>query len=110
MIKRAGINVSPVEVENILLAHAGVAQAAVVGVPDEERGELIVAFVVAAKADVTASELLAHCRELASKYKVPDRIEIQPTLPFTTTGKLKRRALKETAANLLQSAERASHG
>ena len=74
MIKRAGINVSPAEVENILLAHAGVAQAAVVGVPDEERGELIVAFVVAAKAAVTASELLAHCRRA--------RLQIQSSRPY----------------------------
>ena len=108
MIKRAGINVSPAEVEDILLSHAGVGQAAVVGVADPERGELVVAFIVPANPNVSEAELIAHCRGVASKYKVPDRIVIQPSLPFTVTGKLQRRQLKQMAADILGAG--ASHG
>lgn len=105
MIKRAGINVSPVEVEEALLCHPAVSQVGVVGAPDPERGEVIVAFVVpkpgvpATPADLTA-RLAAHCREISSAYKVPDRIEIRESLPVTVTGKILRRALKDEAVAL----------
>jgi fatty-acyl-CoA synthase len=84
IIKRAGINVSPAEVESLLLQHPAVAQVAVVGAAAGERGEAIVAFVVPAQG-----------------YKVPDRIEICAELPATETGKLLRRALKDRAQALL---------
>jgi len=101
MIKRSGINVSPAEVEDALMQHPGVSQVGVVGVPDPEKGELIVAFVVPkADAGLGAQELVAHCRKIASAYKVPDRIEIRPALPTTVTGKLLRRSLKDEAAAL----------
>ena len=103
MIKRAGINVSPVEVENVLALHPHVETAGVVGIPDAERGEMVVAFVVAkAGTTVTAAELIAHCRSIASKYKVPDRIVIRSALPVTPTGKLQRRDLKKDAASLIE--------
>ncbi|HEX3882391.1 MAG TPA: class I adenylate-forming enzyme family protein [Stellaceae bacterium] len=99
MIKRAGINVSPAEVEIVLLQYPGIAQAAVVGATAGERGEAIVAFVVAAEGAILDPEALrAHCRALASSYKVPDRIELCAALPTTETGKLFRRGLKEMAA------------
>ena len=102
MIKRAGINVSPAEVEEILLRHPKVAQAGVTGVPDPEKGEIIIAFVVpVAGATVTAAELEAHCKELASRYKVPDRISIAAVLPVTVTGKLMRRELRDQAVALV---------
>lgn len=102
MIKRAGINVSPAEVENILLLHPSVALAGVVGVPDPDRGELIIAFVVPeGRSAVSTDELFAHCRSVASKYKLPDRIEVRPSLPQTPTGKLQRRELKGVAADLV---------
>jgi fatty-acyl-CoA synthase len=105
MIKRAGINVSPAEVESLLLRHPTVAQAAVVGAAAGERGEAIVAFVVpAAGATADAEALRAHCRALASSYKVPDRIEICAELPATETGKLLRRALKDRAEALVDKA------
>ncbi len=98
MIKRAGINVSPAEVEDVLLQHPGVAQAGVIGVPSDA-GESIVAFVVAANAAnaPTPEQLAAHCRTIASSYKVPDRFEIVASLPTTVTGKLMRRELKALA-------------
>lgn len=102
MIKRAGINVSPAEVEDVLLRHPKIEQAGVVGVPDAGRGELIIAFVVAScDAVVTSAELVEHCRSVASKYKIPDRIEICSELPLTPTGKLQRRNLKQVAIALV---------
>ena len=101
MIKRSGIIDSPAEVEEALMQHPAVSQAGVVGVPDPEKGEQIVAFVVPKPdAQLGAQELAAHCRSIASAYKVPDRIEIRPALPTTVTGKLLRRSLKDEAAAL----------
>ncbi len=75
MIKRAGINVSPAEVEDVLMQHPAVALAGVVGAPSA-KGETIVAFVVAREGwSPTSDELAAHCRSIASGYKVPDRFE-----------------------------------
>ncbi len=102
MIKRAGINVSPAEVEDVLLQHPGVAQAGVVGTPSEQ-GESIVAFIVLrGGATPGAAELAQHCRTLASSYKVPDRFEILDELPTTVTGKLMRKELKLAASHLLR--------
>jgi acyl-CoA synthetase (AMP-forming)/AMP-acid ligase II len=76
----------------------GVAAAAVTGVPDAERGELIVAFVVGTA--VQPDALDAHCRAVLSRYKQPDRIEIIDALPLTATGKLQRRAVRQMALAL----------
>jgi fatty-acyl-CoA synthase len=110
MIKRAGINVSPAEVENILLTHPAVREVGVVGASDRERGEIIVAFVVVRDSAVTAEDLIAHCKAISSRYKVPDRIEIRQALPVTPTGKLHRRGLKQDAAELVSSKRLVSHG
>jgi fatty-acyl-CoA synthase len=101
MIKKSGINISPAEVEDVLMRHATVALAAVVGVPDATQGELLAAFVVPKPgATLRPEELAAHCRALASRYKVPDFIEVRDALPVTVTGKLLRRELKQIAATL----------
>jgi fatty-acyl-CoA synthase len=101
MIKKGGINISPAEVEDVLMRHPDVAQVGVVGVPDPQQGELLAAFVVAKPGTApTVEELVAHCRTVASRYKVPDFIEIREALPVTTTGKLMRRDLKQMAADL----------
>jgi fatty-acyl-CoA synthase len=98
MIKKGGINISPAEVEDMLMQHPAIAQAGVVGVPDSRQGELLAAFVVL-KPDfaITRDELAAHCRAVASRYKVPDIIEFRAELPITVTGKLMRRELKQLA-------------
>ena len=104
MIKRAGINVSPAEVEDILLQHKAIAQAGVVGVASGS-DEAIVAFVVPkAGARPTTDELRAHCRAMVSSYKVPDRFEIIEAMPATVTGKVLRKELKATAARLVAEA------
>ena len=101
MIKRAGINVSPAEVESVLRRHAAVLDAAVVGTPDAARGERIVAFVVPRNGTrLDPAELLRHCAIEASKYKLPDQIEVCAKLPLTATGKLLRRELQRLAAEL----------
>ncbi len=106
MIKKGGINVSPAEVEDVLMRHPAVAQAGVVGVPDRQQGELLAAFVVPKPGSrLMPDELAAHCRAVASRYKVPDIIEIRDALPVTPTGKLMRRDLKRMAADLGRNAE-----
>ena len=99
MIKKGGINISPAEVEDVLMRHESVSLAGVVGVPDATQGELIAAFVVPKPGStITEAMLTAHCRELASRYKVPDFISVRDSLPVTATGKLMRRDLKAQAA------------
>jgi fatty-acyl-CoA synthase len=99
IIKRSGINVSPAEVEEILQQHPDVGLAGVVGLADAEKGELIVAHVVAKPgAQPSPEALIAHCKAVASRYKVPDRIEIVDALPLTATGKVMRRELKALVA------------
>lgn len=100
MIKRAGINVSPAEVEAVLLRHPAVHEAAVVGVPDALRGERIFAFIVSKEGHTfDAAALMRHCSAEASKYKLPDHIESCVQLPLTVTGKLQRRELKQLAVD-----------
>ena len=101
MIKRSGINVSPVEVEEALQQHPDVALAGVTGALDPVRGESIVAWIVPRPgAAVDAAVLVAFCRERLSAYKLPDRIVPATELPLTPTGKLMRRELKAMAAAL----------
>ncbi|MGA3001113.1 MAG: class I adenylate-forming enzyme family protein [Acetobacteraceae bacterium] len=103
MIKKGGINIAPAEVEDVLMRHPAVSLAGVVGVPDATRGELIAAFVVPKPGQiVTEAGLTAHCRELASRYKVPDFIAVRDALPVTVTGKLLRRDLKVLAAEFVK--------
>lgn len=102
MIKKGGINISPAEVEDVLMRHPGVALAGVCGVPDPLQGELLAAFVIPAPgAAVTSEDLVAHCKAVASRYKVPDFVVLKDALPVTVTGKLMRRELKPMAAALV---------
>ncbi len=90
-----GFNVSPSEVESVLLLHPSVANAAVVGEPDAVSGERIVAFVrPSSDGTATAEELADHCRRQLARYKVPSRFEIRDDLPLTDSGKLVRRLLR----------------
>lgn len=98
MIIAGGYNIYPREVEEVLFAHPGVAEAAVVGLPDEYRGETVAAFVVP-KPGITLSseELDKYCRENLAAYKVPRIYEIRSELPKTAVGKVLRRELREAA-------------
>jgi long-chain acyl-CoA synthetase len=98
MIKVSGYSVFPEEVEKILVTHPGVAQAAVIGVPDPTRGEVVKAVIVPrpeAKGKLTAGEIVAWARENMSTYKAPREVEFRDALPATGAGKVLRRLLKE---------------
>jgi acyl-CoA synthetase (AMP-forming)/AMP-acid ligase II len=94
-----GFNAYPAEIERVLLGHAAVAQAAVVGVPDPRLGEVGVAFVVLRAGAVLAQdELLAWSKERLANYKVPRRVVLVDTLPVNATGKVLKYVLRERAA------------
>jgi fatty-acyl-CoA synthase len=95
MFVSGGENVSPSEVESVLHEHPAVAEAAVVGWPDERWGRVGVAFVVCRPAcPATAAELIAHCRTALAGYKVPREIRLVSELPHSAVGKLLRRDLR----------------
>ncbi|WP_214405873.1 AMP-binding protein [Pseudonocardia lacus] len=92
----SGFNVYPREVEQVLLELEGVAEAAVVGTPDERRGERVRAVLVRAPGvELTDEEVRAHCTERLARFKVPSTIEFVDALPRTPTGKVARRTLAE---------------
>jgi long-chain acyl-CoA synthetase len=95
MVLVSGFNVYPNEVEDVIVKHPGVMEAAVIGLPDEHSGEAVVAYVVRRDQALTVEELRQFCRENLTGYKVPRRIEFRETLPKTNVGKVLRRALKE---------------
>lgn len=102
MIKSSGFNVYPSQVEGVLHAHPDVAEACVVGVPDEAQVERVKAFVVA-KAGVPADEALAerlieHCRAQLIKWSCPREVEFRSELPKTKVGKIDYRALTAESA------------
>lgn len=98
MIVASGYKVWPREVEDTLLRHPAVREAAVVGVPDEYRGETVWAYVsLRPGREATPGELTAFCREQLAAYKYPRRVEVLPELPKTTTGKVLRRELRDHA-------------
>jgi O-succinylbenzoic acid--CoA ligase len=95
MIVTGGENVVPSEVEEVLLAHPAVVEAAVVGREDPEWQQAVTAVVVLAPdAKVTTDELRHHCAATLAGYKVPKRVELAAALPRTPSGKLMRRALR----------------
>ena len=97
MINASGYKVWPREVEDVLYGHPSVREAAVIGVPDEYRGESVKAF-VSLKPGTTATpeEIQAFCKERMAAYKYPRQVEIVDELPKTVTGKILRRELRET--------------
>jgi 4-coumarate--CoA ligase len=99
LIKFKGFQVAPAEVEAALIAHAGVVDAAVTAKPDEEAGEVPVAFVVPAPgAEVTEAELHAHCEACLAHYKHPGEYRFVDSVPKSASGKILRRELREAMA------------
>jgi 2-aminobenzoate-CoA ligase len=98
MIISAGYNIAAPEVENALYCHEAVQECAVVGVPCEERGHRVKAFIVCAPAFAPSAELgeelQAHVKSVIAPYKYPRDIEFVESLPKTATGKLQRYALR----------------
>ena len=100
LVKTGGINVSPTEIEAVLMTHPGVEHALVAGVPDPVRDEVLAAVIVPRKGCAPSEdELRAHCRAQLAVYKVPSlmRFTTESALPLTTTGKVIRRLLREKA-------------
>ncbi|PZC47891.1 MAG: long-chain acyl-CoA synthetase [Chloroflexi bacterium] len=96
MIKRGGEAISPEEVEQVLMAHPGVDEAAIIGVPDEEWGERVRAIVVAKDgAAPTAKELTDHCHERLASFKRPESVIFVTELPRNPLGKILKRVLRE---------------
>jgi long-chain acyl-CoA synthetase len=96
MINASGYKVWPREVEGVLYDHPAVSEAAVVGAPDEYRGETVKAYVtLKAGAHTTVEELAEFCRENLSAYKRPRVLEIIDEMPKTATGKIMRRSLRD---------------
>ena len=94
-----GFNCYPAEIENLMFAIEGIAQVAVIGVPDERMGEVGMAFVVPVPGQQpTPESLLAWCRQQMANYKVPRRIAIVDALPQNASGKVTKFALRERAA------------
>jgi long-chain acyl-CoA synthetase len=95
MILVSGFNVYPNEVEEVLVKHPGVMEAAVIGLPDESSGEAVVAYVVRKDPALTPDDLRLFCRENLTAYKVPRRVEFRDSLPKSNVGKVLRRLLKD---------------
>jgi acyl-CoA synthetase (AMP-forming)/AMP-acid ligase II len=94
-----GFNCYPAEIENLMYGQGGIAQVAVVGVPDDRQGEVGVAYVVAKPgAELTSQAVIAWCREHMANYKVPRRVEIVPALPTNASGKVLKYELRRRAA------------
>ncbi|WP_143684282.1 AMP-binding protein, partial [Streptomyces diastatochromogenes] len=111
LIIRGGQNVNPVDVEQVLLACPGVADAAVVGRAHDVLGEVPVAFVVPGPDGVDLARLRAACRERLSAFKVPDEIRLSESLPRTSSGKVQRAVLtRQLTEALAAERENASAG
>jgi long-chain acyl-CoA synthetase len=96
MINAAGFKVWPREVEEVLYAHPAVKECAVVGIPDEVKGEAVAAFVVLqSPASCSEREVEAFCRERMASYKVPRRIHFVDAIPKSPTGKILKRILRD---------------
>jgi len=92
----SGYNVYPREVEEALYAHPAVLEAAAIGVPDTQRGEVVKAFVVLRPgASARAEELRTHCAASLARFKIPAEIEFRSDLPKSMVGKVLRRALAD---------------
>jgi acyl-coenzyme A synthetase/AMP-(fatty) acid ligase len=107
VIKSSGYRIGPFEVESALIAHPAVLDAAVIGKPDEVRGQIVKAFVVLraghAATDDIRRGLQEHCKSLVAPYKYPREIEFVPELPKTVSGKTRRFELRRQQAETTDS-------
>jgi len=102
MFIMGGFNCYPAEIENLLFAHEGVAQVAVIGVPDARAGEVGMAFVVPRPGHaLDAAGIVSWCREHMANFKVPRHVEVVEALPMNASGKVTKNVLRERAAEKL---------
>jgi long-chain acyl-CoA synthetase len=95
MILVSGFNVYPNEIEDVVVMHPKVLEAAAIGVENEKSGEVVKLFVVKKDQSLTSEEVIAYCKENLTNYKVPKFVEFRDELPKTNVGKILRRALKD---------------
>jgi acyl-CoA synthetase (AMP-forming)/AMP-acid ligase II len=94
LVVSGGVNIYPAEAEAVIAAHPAVRDVAVIGVPDPDMGETLLALVAAAQPDVTPDALISWCRERLTRYKCPRRVAFVDDLPRTAMGKLNKRDLR----------------
>ncbi|MCW1876547.1 long-chain-fatty-acid--CoA ligase FadD [Erwinia sp. INIA-01] len=102
MILVSGFNVYPNEIEDVLMLHPKVREAAAIGVPNDVAGESVKICVVKKDASLTKEELIAHCKKYLTGYKVPKIVEFREELPKTNVGKILRRELRDEAIKAAQ--------
>ncbi|WP_417760712.1 long-chain-fatty-acid--CoA ligase FadD [Shewanella sp.] len=95
MILVSGFNVFPNEVEDVIALHPKVVEVAAVGVANDASGEIVKAFIVAKDKSLSKDEIVAHCRQYLTGYKVPKLVEFRDELPKSNVGKILRRELRE---------------
>jgi long-chain acyl-CoA synthetase len=100
MIIRGGENIYPAEIEGIIHEFPGVAEAAVIGVPDAVYGEAVVAFVVPMPGgSIDAGKLIEHVKENTAPFKAPEKVIMTDSLPKSAVGKILKRELREIASD-----------
>ncbi len=100
MVLVSGFNVYPNEIEAVIAEHPDIIEVAVIGVPDVQTGEAVKAYIATRNPSLSTDEILAHCKEHLTAYKVPRVIEILPELPKSTVGKILRAELRNLQQQL----------
>jgi len=90
----SGFNVFPNEIEEVLMMHEGVLEAAAIGVPHDVSGEIVKVFIVKKDPSLDEKSIIVHCRKNMTNYKVPKLVEFRADLPKTNVGKILRRELR----------------
>ena len=85
----------PNEIEDVVCGHPDVIEAAAIGVPDDKSGEAVKVFVVSSKQGLTKEDVINHCRENLTGYKMPRHVEFRDELPKSNVGKILRRELRD---------------
>jgi long-chain acyl-CoA synthetase len=98
MILVSGFNVFPNEIEDVIVKHPKVLEAAAIGIPNEKSGEIVKLFVVKKDASLTEKEVIEFCRTELTGYKIPKEVEFKDDLPKSNVGKILRRKLREPLA------------
>ena len=102
MVISGGVNIYPREIEDHLATHPSILEAAVIGVPDLDWGESLLAFVVLRDgATLTEPEVIEYCRTTLADFKRPRRVTFLPELPRNPTGKVLKRELREVGSTTL---------
>ncbi len=95
MILVSGFNVFPNEIETVIAEHEGVLEVGVIGEPDQKSGEIVKAVIVKKDQSLSEEEIIRHCREKLTSYKIPKIVEFKMELPKTNVGKILRRELRK---------------